>query len=139
MSMSVGLEIRLPFCDHRLVEYVWNVPWSMKSTGGLKGLLKAAMADALPPSTTGREKSAYPHVRNPEYEWALLREATSIVTDRSSPVAGMFDAPRLTALIDQVRAGKLRSMLPGGSSGAQLFIQLIEMRNWINDYQVSLR
>ncbi|HWJ03886.1 MAG TPA: asparagine synthase (glutamine-hydrolyzing), partial [Verrucomicrobiae bacterium] len=30
MSMATGLEVRVPFCDHRLVEYVWNIPWDMK-------------------------------------------------------------------------------------------------------------
>ena len=28
--MATGLEVRVPFADHRLVEYVWNVPWEMK-------------------------------------------------------------------------------------------------------------
>jgi asparagine synthetase B (glutamine-hydrolysing) len=54
MSMSQGLQVRLPFCDHRLVQYLWNVPWSSKSAGGVKGLLKAAVADLLPVSTLTR-------------------------------------------------------------------------------------
>src|SRR6266536_373119 len=49
LSMAVGLEVRVPFCDHRLVEYVWNVPWLVKETGGIeKGLLRKAVADLLP-------------------------------------------------------------------------------------------
>ena len=40
MSMAVGLEVRVPFCDHRLVDYVWNVPWSIRTTGGM-GLRRA--------------------------------------------------------------------------------------------------
>jgi asparagine synthase (glutamine-hydrolysing) len=41
LSMACGLEVRVPFTDHRLVEYVWNVPWSMKEAGGIeKGLLR---------------------------------------------------------------------------------------------------
>ena len=32
--MYSGLEVRVPFCDHQLVEYVWNIPWSMKSRAG---------------------------------------------------------------------------------------------------------
>jgi asparagine synthase (glutamine-hydrolysing)/putative beta-lactam synthetase len=139
MSMSLGLEVRLPFCDHRLVEYLWNVPWSMKCSGGVKGLLKAAMADLLPPSTVARRKSAYPHVQNPRYDQALIREATSAVNDAHSPIAWMFDTPRLNGLIQRISANEVRSALPGGASGPYLLIQLVEMRHWIDDYQVSLR
>src|SRR5262249_54354918 len=39
MGMAASVEVRVPFCDRRLVEYVWNVPWSMKFAGGIeKGL-----------------------------------------------------------------------------------------------------
>jgi asparagine synthase (glutamine-hydrolysing) len=139
MSMSLGLEVRIPFCDHRLIEYMWNVPWSMKSSGGVKGLLKASMADVLPPSTVSRKKSAYPHVQNPQYDQALIREATWIVNDKASPIAWMFDTSRLNRLIQQISANELRSELPGGASGAHLLIHLVEMRSWIDDYQVYLR
>ncbi|MEU5427065.1 asparagine synthase (glutamine-hydrolyzing) [Streptomyces olivoreticuli] len=138
MSMAHGLDVRVPFCDHRLVEYVWNVPWALKSQGGVKGLLKAAMADVLPPSTAGRKKSAYPHVQNPVYDQALIREAAWIVGDKESPLSGMFDGEGLNGLIEQIRANAVRGELPGGSNQAALLIQLVEMRNWMDEYQVSL-
>ncbi|MFE5868471.1 asparagine synthase (glutamine-hydrolyzing) [Streptomyces roseifaciens] len=138
MSMAHGLDVRVPFCDHRLVEYVWNVPWALKSQGGVKGLLKAAMADALPPSTVNRKKSAYPHVQNPVYDQALIREAAWIVGDKESPLTGMFDGEGLNGLIERIRANAVRGELPGGSNQAALLIQLVEMRNWMDEYQVSL-
>ena len=136
MSMAVGLEMRVPFCDQRLVEYVWNVPWSLKCSGGVKGLLKAAMAGLLPPATVARKKSAYPHVQSPAYDDALIREATEIA--ESSSIAWMFDTPRLTALIERIRANDLGSSLPGGVSGAHLLIQLVELRRWVDDYRVAI-
>jgi len=138
MSMAVGLDVRIPFCDYRLVEYVWNVPWRMKSAGGAKGLLKAAMADILPPGTLNRKKSAYPHVQNPLYDQALIREATRIADDSSSPVARLFDTPRLKELIRQISANEILSELPGGSSPAALLTPLVELRDWIGNYRVSL-
>ncbi|MEK8146026.1 asparagine synthase C-terminal domain-containing protein [Streptomyces sp. M10(2022)] len=61
MSMAVGLEVRVPFCDHQLLEYVWNVPWKMKVADGReKSLLRAAVADLLPQGVLQRRKSAYP-------------------------------------------------------------------------------
>jgi asparagine synthase (glutamine-hydrolysing) len=133
MSMAVGLEMRLPFCDHRLIEYIWNVPWSMKSMAGLKGLLKAAMADALPSSTLNRKKSAYPHIQNRDYDEGLLSEASAIINDKCSPIAEMFDSTRLNGLIEQIRANK------AGLNAAHVLIQLVEMRAWVDDYGVSLR
>ncbi|UQA95676.1 asparagine synthase (glutamine-hydrolyzing) [Streptomyces halobius] len=138
MSASLGLDVRVPFCDHRLIEYVWNVPWAMKSRGGVKGLLKAAMADVLPPSTASRKKSAYPHVQNPSYDRTLVREASWIVNDEASPLAGIFDTARMNGLIQQISANAIRSELPGGSNQAALLIQLVELHNWVDEYGVSL-
>ena len=139
MSAAQGLQMRFPFCDHRLVEYVWNVPWSVKSTGGAKGLLKAAMADVLPPGTLHRKKSAYPHVQNPEYDAAVLAEASRVVNDPASPTAWMFDTARINELIEKAAVEGETAMLPGGTSPAQMFIQLVEMNHWIEDYGVVVR
>ena len=49
MSMATGLEVRVPFSDHHLVEYVWNIPWALKYDGGQeKGILRHAFRDLLP-------------------------------------------------------------------------------------------
>ena len=41
MSMYSGLEVRVPFCDHRIAEYLYNVPWNIKDLHGMeKGLLR---------------------------------------------------------------------------------------------------
>lgn len=68
LSMATGLEVRVPFCDHKLMEYVYNVPWNMKAPNGrVKGLLKDAVQDLLPASVLERPKSAYPFTPNPAY------------------------------------------------------------------------
>jgi asparagine synthase (glutamine-hydrolysing) len=60
-SMAVGLEVRVPFCDHRLVEYVYNTPWALKSFDGReKSLLREVTADVIPKSVYDRVKSPYP-------------------------------------------------------------------------------
>jgi asparagine synthase (glutamine-hydrolysing)/putative beta-lactam synthetase len=131
MTMAVGLEMRLPFCDHELLEYVWNVPWSMKTDGGVKGLLKAAMADILPESTVNRKKSAYPHIQNPLYDETILRDAERILGDKLSPAAFMFDNTKLTKRIRQIRSGD------ASVNAAHMFIQLIETDQWMRDYNVA--
>lgn len=142
MSSAVGAEVRVPFCDHRLLEYVWNVPWAMKSAGGVKGLLKAAMADVLPDATVNRKKSAYPHVQNPAYDHALVDEADAILRETGSPVAAMFDTVALGGMIEAIRGGAADfqgKSFPGGANAASMLIHFVETKRWIDDYGVSLR
>lgn len=81
MSMAVGLEVRVPFCDHRLVEYVYNTPWSLKTFDGQeKSLLRAATADLLPESIKKRVKSPYPATVAPSYTTALLDQARALLS-----------------------------------------------------------
>lgn len=51
MSMWSALEVRVPFCDHRIAEYLYHVPPALRELGGQeKGLLRAAAAEWLPES-----------------------------------------------------------------------------------------
>jgi asparagine synthase (glutamine-hydrolysing) len=79
MSMAVGLEVRVPFCDHRLVEYVYNTPWAMKTYDGReKSLLRGATRDVLPQSVIDRVKSPYPSTQDPEYFADVARQARAL-------------------------------------------------------------
>jgi asparagine synthase (glutamine-hydrolysing) len=96
MSMAVGLEVRVPFCDHRLVEYVYNTPWSLKSFDGReKSLLREATADVLPRSVYERVKSPYPSTQDPAYAAALQDQAKELLTRSSHPVFTLVDPDRL--------------------------------------------
>ena len=86
-SMATGLEVRVPFCDHRLVEYVYNTPWSLKTFDGKeKSLLRAASADLLPPSVLQRAKAPYPTTQDPGYTAALLTGARHLLANPAHPV-----------------------------------------------------
>jgi asparagine synthase (glutamine-hydrolysing) len=95
-SMAVGLEVRVPFCDHRLVEYVYNTPWSLKSYDGReKTLLREATADVLPKSVYDRVKSPYPSTQDPKYAVALQDHAKDLLARPSHPVFDLVDRDRL--------------------------------------------
>jgi asparagine synthase (glutamine-hydrolysing) len=67
-SMYSGLEVRVPFCDYRIVEYAYNMPWEMKAYDGReKGIVRKAFEDLLPEEICWRKKSPYPKTHNPEY------------------------------------------------------------------------
>jgi asparagine synthase (glutamine-hydrolysing) len=96
MSMAVGLEVRVPFCDHRLVEYVYNAPWSLKSFDGReKSLLREATADLLPKSVYDRVKSPYPSTQDPKYALALQDHAKDLLARPGHPVFDLVDRERV--------------------------------------------
>lgn len=133
MSMAVGLEVRVPFCDHRLVEYVWNVPWSLKSAFGReKSLLRAAVADLLPEPVLNRPKSAYPASFDPDYAAAVRTRALALTADRDSPLAPLLDPERVRRLVER-----------GGSSmvhanAAHVLIPLVEVDMWMRTYGIEV-
>lgn len=95
-SMAVGLEVRVPFCDHRLVEYVYNAPWSLKSFDGReKSLLREATADVLPRSVYDRVKSPYPSTQDPKYAIALQGHVRDLLAEPAHPVFDLVDRDRV--------------------------------------------
>jgi asparagine synthase (glutamine-hydrolysing) len=90
MSMAVGLEVRVPFCDHRLVEYVYNTPWSLKTYDGReKSLLRGAARDVLPESVVKRVKSPYPSTSDPKYGAALQEQVKDLLASADDALFGL--------------------------------------------------
>ncbi|CAB3761607.1 asparagine synthase (glutamine-hydrolyzing) [Paraburkholderia solisilvae] len=102
VSMALGLEVRVPFCDHELVQYVFDTPWSMKTFDGReKSLLRAACADVVPDAILKRSKSAYPATQDPAYERLLQQRMAALLEHPSPRVRRMFDQHALRGLIDK--------------------------------------
>ncbi|MDI3297955.1 MAG: asparagine synthase (glutamine-hydrolyzing) [Bacillota bacterium] len=139
MSMRVGLEVRVPFCDHRLVQYVWNIPWRLKTAGGReKGILRLAMRGILPEEVLARKKSPYPKSHHPDFRRQVRRRLAAILEDPASPLAPLLDAGRVRDLI----AGDARDFDPAWFSqlmgGAQLFAYLVQADAWLRLYKVRI-
>ncbi|MEY9992090.1 asparagine synthase (glutamine-hydrolyzing) [Streptomyces sp. V4I8] len=102
MSMAVGLEVRVPFCDHRLVEYVFNTPWAMKKFDGReKSLLRAATRDILPESVVERVKVPYPSTQDSGYEKNLRDRLAEVVSDGNAPVLPLLDPDLVKARLNR--------------------------------------
>ncbi|MEU8730045.1 asparagine synthase (glutamine-hydrolyzing) [Streptomyces tendae] len=133
MSMAVGLEVRVPFCDHRLVEYVFNVPWAMKTFDGReKSLLRAATADLLPASILRRQKTPYPATQDPHYERALRAELSEVLADPDAPVRPLLDLGRARSTLDRVPGDVSRPYARGGIEMA------LWLNAWLRAYDVTL-
>ena len=101
MSMANGLEVRVPFSDHRIAAYLYNVPWAYKYENGVeKSLLREAMRDVLPEEIYRRKKSPYPKTHSRRYEAAVLGMLKERLARPNSPLAEMADPAKLRALLD---------------------------------------
>jgi asparagine synthase (glutamine-hydrolysing) len=102
MSMAVGLEVRVPFCDHRLVEYVYNAPWSLKTHDGReKSLLRGAAHDLLPESVAQRVKSPYPSAQDSHYVGAIQEQAKDLLAERGHSVFSLVNPKWVAAAVRQ--------------------------------------
>lgn len=133
-SMASGLEARVPFCDVPLVEYVFNIPWSMKAKDGVvKNLLREAAKGFLPDAVLNRRKSPYPKTYNPEYERLLANTLTGIIEDASSPIHYCIDKDVVKKFINNTKDygkpwyGQLMA-------GPQMMAYLIQVNHWLITY-----
>lgn len=130
MSMAVGVEGRVPFCDHELVEYVFNVPWSIKAHDGReKSLLRSALAGLVPDSVLQRRKTPYPATQDTAYERALQGQLADVLDDSTSPVLPLLDVARARAVAERQRTGASKPYNRGG----------LEMALWLNDWLTTYR
>lgn len=138
MSMACGLEVRVPFCDHRVVEYAYNLPWQLKSLGGReKGLLRKAMEPILPPVIAKRKKSPYPKTHHPEYFAILVRWMRQILKDPSSPVLALIDPEGVTRLMEHPEQ-MTYPMYGQLMKAPQVLAWLIQLNDWLKRYDVVI-
>ena len=138
MSMGASLEVRVPFADHRLMEYLYNIPWEMKFYGGMeKGLLRKALEGVLPDEVLYRKKNPYPKTHNPHYTElikTLLREALS---DSDSILHEIFDEQKLWALANTNEEIITRPWFGQLMTQPQLIAYLYQFHVWFKEYHMS--
>jgi asparagine synthase (glutamine-hydrolysing) len=139
MSMAFGLEVRVPYCDHRLVEYVWNVPWHMKNYHEReKGLLRHALVGVLPEDVLWRRKSPYPKTHNPSYLKAVKQWVLQLLDDPSSPLRNVVDVSSVRAMAQPDVPLSNVPWFGQLMTNAQLFAYLIQVDTWLKEYKVEL-
>lgn len=128
-GMAGALEVRVPFCDHRLIEYVYNVPWSIKMPEGeVKGLLRRVAAPYLPPSVIRRAKSPYPRTPHPGYQREIYRQVRELVEQPSHPAFELLDREWLLQKINTPTD-------PSTYIGHATMSQALEVALWFELYQ----
>lgn len=136
-SMAWGLEARVPFADHRIVEYVYNVPWSMKYENGMeKKLLRDACKDLLPPQLLYRKKSPYPKTYSPVYEALLVERFEQLLANPQAPVHRFMDRKKAAQFLAQPKDYG-RPWFGQLMAGPQMIAYFLQVNDWMERYGIS--
>ncbi|WML37031.1 asparagine synthase (glutamine-hydrolyzing) [Clostridium sp. OS1-26] len=139
MSMSNSLEVRVPFADHRLVEYAFNIPSEIKFCNNReKGILRKALRGILPSDVIDRKKSPYPKTHNPEYTKIVQNWMTDIISDKSSPILDLIDKNSVKTLIETGGSSFKEPWFGQLMRGPQLLAYLIQVNTWLKEYNVKI-
>ena len=138
-SMASGLEVRVPYADHRLAQLVYNIPWEYRCRGGEpKALLRDAGAGLLPEEVLHRRKSPYPKTHNPSYEALVKEQLLSVLRDRSQPIHKLLSEETVTGLLGQT-FDYGRPWFGQLMAGPQLLAYLLQINFWLSHYQIYIQ
>lgn len=138
-SMYSGLEVRVPFCDYRLVQYLWNVPWEMKAYNGReKGLLRYVVKDLLPEEIVNRKKSPYPKTHNPSYLKAVKNMLTKIMDIPNAPINNLLNREYILEILNTDGKAFTRPWFGQLMTGPQLMAYLCQVNMWLARYNPKI-
>ena len=136
MSMACGLEVRVPFCDYRIAEYLYGVPWSFKDHGNQeKGLLRHAMQGILPDAVLWRKKSPYPKTYDPAYLQGVSKLLTELLARKDAPIYGLVDPNALLQLQQTELQWPWYGQL---MKQPQTIAYMLQINFWLEHYRVTL-
>jgi len=137
-SMYSGLEARVPFADHRIIEYVFNVRWDMKYRNGVeKSLLRDACGNLLPERLILRRKSPYPKTYNPNYEHLLKQMFSDIINNQNSPIMAFTDRKKVLSYM-QAPAEYGKPWFGQLMAAPQLVAYMIQVNYWLEKYSPAM-
>ncbi|WP_163529750.1 asparagine synthase (glutamine-hydrolyzing) [Halobacillus ihumii] len=140
MSMGASLEVRVPFSDHRLVEYAYNIPWKMKHYGDLeKGLLREALRGILPDKVLFRKKNPYPKTFHPQYTSGVKEWMKEIIADSQSPLFDLFERNQIINLNDSGGTSLNTPWFGQLMAGPQLIAYLCQINHWLKAYHIQIK
>lgn len=140
MSMAFGLEVRTPFCDHHLVEYVWNIPSTMKFHGQReKGLLRHILQGILPDAIITRKKSPYPKTHHPDYLRTMQQEVKRLLNQKDAPLFQLLNPKAVKQFVEQDLSQKHFPWFGQLMNVPALLGYWLQLNEWLIHYKVSIR
>lgn len=139
MSMATSLEVRVPFADDNLVNYVWNIPWDMKQYGGLeKGILRQAFKGQLPDEVLFRKKNPFPKTHHPNFTKLVQQELFKRWQNEKSILRELFEVEPFEQLIASGGSSFKKPWFGQLMTGPQLLAYFIQLDEWYTSYNIQL-
>ncbi len=139
MSMANGLEVRVPFADHDLVQYVWNIPWQMKNHGGrAKGIFRKALTGILPSPVLERKKSPYPKTHNPIYRAEVQKELLKVLDNSAAPIQTLINKDIIRYYVESGRPFFDKPWFSQLMGDIQYMAYLVQINRWLDKYGINL-
>lgn len=136
MSMYSGLEVRVPFCDHRIAEYLYGVPWEFKDWQGReKGLLRVAMEGILPEKVLWRKKSPYPKTFDPHYEMLVRLKMERLLEKKNAPLFELVTVDAVKRMLEEEQPWPWYGQL---MRKPQTIAYLLQVNTWLEHYKVDI-
>ena len=140
MSMLSSLEVRVPFADHNLIEYVYNIPWDIKNINNMeKGILRESFKDLIPEEVLFRKKSPYPKTFSPAYTNLVIQELEKILNDKDCKIRNIINIEYIREIIknkdDTFKVPWFGQLM----QRPQLLAYLIQLEMWINEYNIEVK
>ena len=136
MSMYHGMEVRVPFCDHRIAQYLYGVPWEFKDYRNTeKGLLRQAMEGLLPESVLWRKKSPYPKTYDPKYLHLCTQAFQQVLMQNDAPIFSILRKDALQNLMETESPWPWYGQLMGK---AQTIAYMLQINFWLEHYEVRI-
>ena len=136
MSMYHGLEVRVPFCDYRIAEYLYTVPWEYKNYMGMeKGLLRRAMEGILPSEVLYRKKSPFPKTHDPRYLTLVSEALRNVIQRTDSPIFALVSKDKLASLLDMDFVWPWYGQL---MRRPQTIAYMLQINTWLEEYRVQI-
>lgn len=140
MAMYNGFELRVPFCDYRLAQYVWNIPWEIKALNGReKGLLRYISRKFLPAEIVDRKKSPYPKTHNPTYLAKVKSMLSDIMSNPKASINYLLNRDYILNILETDGKAFSRPWFGQLMTGPQLMAYLCQVNMWLEKYQPKIK
>ena len=144
MSMFTSLEVRVPFADHRIFEYVYNLPAKMKL--GLnnsnepieKYLLRKAFEDEIPNEVLYRKKSPFPKTYSPDYLNLVETKLKTILDNKNSKIYEILNVEYIKNLLNTHGKDLKENLFGQLMTYPQTLAYIIQINNWFEKYNPNI-